>query len=75
MSARQDVEDMQLEAQKRQAMRRWEAQYDAGNSADVSAPSELQREKGAQMQARAKRYREKEYDRLITLRMAGKVWR
>ena len=38
MSARQGVEDVVQEAAKRQAMRRWEAQYDAGLQGDVSPP-------------------------------------
>jgi hypothetical protein len=52
MSARMDVEDMQLEAAKWQAMRRWEAQYDAGQYADVSAPSARQLEEEDRMQER-----------------------
>jgi hypothetical protein len=59
MSARQDVEDAQLEAAKRQAMRRWEASYDAGMSGDVSAPTALQLEEGHQTQQRAARFRQK----------------
>jgi hypothetical protein len=55
MSARQDVEDMQLEAEKARARRRWEAQYDAGNQGDLSAPTQRQLDEQELMQERAPR--------------------
>jgi hypothetical protein len=75
VSARQDIEDERFEAQELQEFRAWKAQKSASTSADLSAPTQRQLEAEQLMQARAKRFREKENDRLITLRMAGKVWR
>ena len=69
MSARQDLEDVVQEAAKRQAMRRWEAQYDAGLQGDVSAPTARQLAEEELMQGRAKRERAR-YDQRWTLMLA-----
>jgi hypothetical protein len=57
MSARQDHEDMVLEAKRLEYLRRCEAAYDAGDYADNSAPTQRQLEADELMRARAARYR------------------
>jgi hypothetical protein len=67
VSARQDVEDQRFEAAELEEFRKWKAARQAGAQADNSAPTPLQLEAGAQMQARAARERTRRRDTLWTL--------
>jgi hypothetical protein len=70
VSIRQDVEDQRFEAAELEEFRKWKAARQAGAQADNSAPTQLQLEAGAQMQARAARERARRRDTLWTLGLA-----
>jgi hypothetical protein len=68
VSARQDHEDARFEAEELREFRKWKETR--GEQADVSAPSELQKEAGAAMESRAATERRRRHDHLYTMARA-----
>ena len=60
VSAQQDLEDSQAEARDRAAYNRWLVQRSERTSADMSAPSEMDKAELAEWQKRARKFREKQ---------------
>jgi hypothetical protein len=67
-SAVMDREDAHLELVAHAAFVKWQREQAADMSGDTSAPTKEALEAGHQMQARAKRYREREHDRELVAR-------
>jgi hypothetical protein len=67
VSARQDHEDARFEAEELREFRKWKEARGEGGQADVSAPTSLQKEAGAQMESRAATERARRRDHLYTM--------
>ena len=73
VSDRMDVEDAHTEALKAAEYRRWEAEHYAATSADTSAPTSLQLEEGAAIQARTEYFLDRKRQREMAVEEARRL--
>jgi hypothetical protein len=72
-SAEMDREDLMAEAAQRRQYQKWLLRKSSLTSADTSAPTQLQLEEGAQMQARAAKYRARSREQAEILQKAREL--